>query len=79
MTRISAKEVGKVTFKSIGFQEMQYVVELFRQVFAEKQALGNRNGFWNIACAISAVYNAGKINGIRAEREFRRTGKKVRT
>lgn len=79
MTRISAKEVNKVTHKSIGLQEMQYAVELFRQVFAEEQALDDRNGFWNIACAISAVYNAGKINGIRAEREFRRIGKKVRT
>ena len=79
MTRISAKEVDKVVRKSIGLQEMQYAVELFRQVFAEKQALDDRNVCWNIACAISAVYNAGKINGIRDERECRRIGKKVRT
>lgn len=73
-TSLSKDEILKV---AIGIEEVQYAVELYQQFFTEKQELGDFGDSWNAACAISAVYNAGKINGIRAERERRRTGKKA--
>lgn len=77
MTRIPPEEAGKIVFKNIGIQEARYAFELYQQVFVEKQSLDNCDGIWNTVRAISAVYSAGKINGIRAERERRRTGKKA--
>ena len=76
MEKITQEEAHKIAHRYAPFEDAEYARKMYSDIFHQKFMSEEYEYDWAHRCAAAAVYQAGRINGIREERERRRTGKR---
>ena len=77
MEKVTAKKASKITCRYTSISDAEYARKIYSSVFHQKFMSEGREYDWAHFCAVATVYQAGRINGIREERERRHTGKRM--
>lgn len=73
MQQLTPKEATDLTYNTTGADTILHALSIFDYCYQERlgeSRLGEQN--WALYCAAAACYNAGRVDGIRAERERRK-------
>lgn len=72
MQQITPEQASELAFQCLNAGTIQHAADLFYYHFARRYTASHLNNRWSTMCAAAAVYNAGRIDGIRQERAKRR-------
>lgn len=77
MKTLTPKEATDLAYNTTGALMLFHAREIFDHCFAARLGTGvGRDPTWARYCAAATCYNAGRVDGIRAERERRKKGKR---
>lgn len=76
MKKTTPQEASKIANCFAPSSDAKYAQEMYSDIFHQKFVTEGHEYDWSLCCAAAAVYQAGRINGIREERQRRSTGKR---
>lgn len=76
MKTLTPQEATDLAYNTTGADTILHALSIFDYCYSKRlgeSKLKDQN--WALYCAAAACYNAGRVDGIRAERERRKKGK----